>query len=153
MQSTQRVHSWIVLDLKIIGNWSGVKRIHRLGTRGKPSTIVYRAGWLVEPFFPNNMLNARQPFLQVTFYLYRKCKKTWTRIRENPDKQRKISNFRHFFELIFDVRKSFLYTRKHSRTLSTHPRSFLEATRPLSRKLKISWKSRLFRVMKKSFHG
>ena len=31
-------------------NCSGVNWTYRLGARGKPSTFVYRAGWLVEPF-------------------------------------------------------------------------------------------------------
>ena len=34
-----------------------------LGARGKPSTIVYRADGLVEPFVPHNFLGARHAFL------------------------------------------------------------------------------------------
>ena len=55
----------------------------------------------------------------------------------------KISKFSSFFRLRGDTRKSLLDTRWHSWTRPRHPRSFLEASWQLSRKVKISWKSRL----------
>ena len=40
-----------------------IREIQKLGARGKPSTIVYRAGWLVEPFFVGAILKVRSPFM------------------------------------------------------------------------------------------
>ena len=50
-----------------------------------------------------------------------------------------MSNFRKINNLLLATQKSFLDTRRHSRTRSKHPRSFLEASLGFLWKVKISW--------------
>jgi len=55
-RQTQRLHFWIARDLRCAEKLLPCKtnsQILRLGARGKPPTIIYCAGWLVEPFFSN----------------------------------------------------------------------------------------------------
>ena len=129
-----------------------------LGARGKPSTYVYRAKWLVEPF-PCLVSLLLHDFIPVVTQpslvsnnigLCEESQKLDTFNWQNHaqfEKSEKLFEFSAFCWIFSAIQKSFLDTRKHSWKLPRHPRSFLHASQRLSRKVEISWNFLIFGVM------
>ena len=115
-----------------------------LGARGKPSTFVYRAEWLVEPS-PKYISrcdalfsSCEQAFSKSTssrcVWILQGSDKTWER-HTNSTKQLKTPRLRQSFRYLSSTTKSCPCTNNRSRTLHTRPGSFQKASRQCARKL------------------
>ena len=122
-----------------------------LGARGKPSTYVYQAEWLVEPFLPpSHKYFCLTSHVCVAHYAFKAHNShkiiqdyQWSLIIvENSTQCSKI--FDLFRTPDWCQKKTSIDFEKQSLSSYIYPRSFLEASCQLSRKLKISCKSLFF---------